>query len=644
MAETSLSLNELETSATGCVGEACHRTPSVGSESAIIIGVLIPAVIIMIGLGVVLVIVWRRSRAEALEDDDPMFYGETEYLPDAETIDLYSSDGYDGTRNKHRFSEVSYKPPEFAGLRTQGARASARSSQIDGFILPDDMMDTDTLRNFVRAVEGTEYDGYKVAENSSRSTLPKQVASARSSKYQPRSSQSSLVPGRRHDLRRVRTRSTGDRMSQVFSRSYPGDMMMHSYSVYNTPNQYNPNMMRRNRNNNYGRISMHENVRNCSTGVNSRPSSYMHQGFSASESIHRKTAADNPQYAYSQEDLAMHRYTLYNYIDVDDIPSFSSTFREYPPTPQQISKSVSVLPVLDNSNCHNKEKPTPKKPQKEEEENEEVARGDTGYATSFLDEKGDGIDRIKSIYQIYFDSQTTTNLPKGNDESDDIAKLQRGQRAPEKTPKVPEKALVRNSGTNHNTGKLQKNDSALNQQSSSAKLPSNITQYLPDSAVAASVSSSVYSPVKSPSYVLSTDNIHSAQVNHYPNSYPTQQSIMSRSCNQLDNPELYQYTPNSSYNSFTEPPTAKFPGGAKLPHHLRNSISMMHPMTLGQKINYKPAGSIRQLYEVFGGPNQHGYPVPRLSSLLDYNNSDQARSLTVLPTGRSQDNLRKQLE
>lgn len=62
-------------------GSVCQRPTAASSVSTILICLLLPTTIILLILGTITYIVWRRNKREALEDNDPNFIGDAELIP-----------------------------------------------------------------------------------------------------------------------------------------------------------------------------------------------------------------------------------------------------------------------------------------------------------------------------------------------------------------------------------------------------------------------------------------------------------------------------------------------------------------------------------------------------------------------------------
>ncbi|AMD19630.1 HCL521Cp [Eremothecium sinecaudum] len=77
---SSTSTAPTHTSTPTCPGGKCHMPTDTGG-TAILIGVLVPLAIIALGLGIVVYKVWKRNKREALEDYDPNFVGDAEFVP-----------------------------------------------------------------------------------------------------------------------------------------------------------------------------------------------------------------------------------------------------------------------------------------------------------------------------------------------------------------------------------------------------------------------------------------------------------------------------------------------------------------------------------------------------------------------------------
>ncbi|KAM3164196.1 Skg6p [Lachancea thermotolerans] len=161
---SSTSESSSKASSTKCGNGSKCTLPADRTESATVaVAVVVPVVVVILVLGFVLWKVWRRSRKEAMEDNDPDFDGDGEYMPAANA-------GYELKENSVPTSGSNFDDYEF---KSQGYPADAgyagsnyyKPPIVDPFQLPmsDDAGD---LRTFARSIQNNEFDGYRLASHS----------------------------------------------------------------------------------------------------------------------------------------------------------------------------------------------------------------------------------------------------------------------------------------------------------------------------------------------------------------------------------------------------------------------------------------------------------------------------------------------
>ena len=161
-----------------CTGskQKCQKPTNSSHSTSVTVGVAVavPIGVIIIVLAVILYIVYRRSKKEAEEDNDPDFEGDSEFLPAIQDYSSgmnhpYSSD------SQQDFVEKPLPPSDpFANsmnsseynLRSVTPPAISRSWYVDPFQLPHESNDCSSLRDFAMKVQGDGIGGYKVAANS----------------------------------------------------------------------------------------------------------------------------------------------------------------------------------------------------------------------------------------------------------------------------------------------------------------------------------------------------------------------------------------------------------------------------------------------------------------------------------------------
>ncbi|KAL3233063.1 Protein TOS2 [Nakaseomyces bracarensis] len=133
-------------SSTNCVGSSqqCDKPEGNHWKETVGIAVGVPAGVVLIFLVVILLLVWRKGKKEAVEDLDPEFQSANEYLPN-----ITNEKSYNGCNSDSSVSSGMDAPYK---------------SRADIFQLPD--ASTDSLRDFARNVHDTSMDKYKLATSS----------------------------------------------------------------------------------------------------------------------------------------------------------------------------------------------------------------------------------------------------------------------------------------------------------------------------------------------------------------------------------------------------------------------------------------------------------------------------------------------
>lgn len=180
--DSSSSSSSTKTKNTKCTGskQQCELPTNSKHTTAVTVGVAvaIPVAVVIILLCVILYIVYRRSKKEAQEDNDPDFEGDSEYLPHQNTYEMHnqfsSSDSNQFMKEKVDqafYNGMSMAPPGAAAQGYPQPRSingdnpfSNRNSSwtADPFQLPE-TENTDSLREFAKQVQNDGFGGYQLA-------------------------------------------------------------------------------------------------------------------------------------------------------------------------------------------------------------------------------------------------------------------------------------------------------------------------------------------------------------------------------------------------------------------------------------------------------------------------------------------------
>lgn len=171
-----------------CTGskQECQK-PSNTSAVTVGVAVGIPVGCVCILLGIILWVVYRRSKKEAQEDNDPDFEGDTEYLSSDAAYKLpFSSVSHSGnSRTPQEWKEdgdTYFPPPQGNMYYGNDSSRSSQGKNLDPFFEPAN--DAHSLRDFARQLHGEKFGAYRIASNpnsrnESQLSLPFEKAQAR---------------------------------------------------------------------------------------------------------------------------------------------------------------------------------------------------------------------------------------------------------------------------------------------------------------------------------------------------------------------------------------------------------------------------------------------------------------------------------
>ncbi|EJS43383.1 skg6p [Saccharomyces arboricola H-6] len=163
-----------------CTGsnQSCQLPADSSHSTNVTVGVAVavPVGVIIIVLGVILYIVYRRSKREAEEDNDPDFEGDSEFLPAMNDYPSGTNHPYSSDSQQDFLEKTLQQPPTdpFANsldgsrynVRSTTPSGIARPRYIDPFQLPQESSDSNSLRDFAMKVQSDGFGGYKVAASS----------------------------------------------------------------------------------------------------------------------------------------------------------------------------------------------------------------------------------------------------------------------------------------------------------------------------------------------------------------------------------------------------------------------------------------------------------------------------------------------
>ena len=172
-----------KSSSTKCGGKKCHYPSDHSNGATVGVAVGVPVAVCLVVFAVILVILYKRSKKEAQDDNDPEFEGDVEYMPHMGTyfpqIDSSNSGGSMEFKDDRMFQDTTpyYLPQQHISQPLNPFESSARSSRIrsvDPFQLPENI-EFNALRDFAKQVDGPSIGGYHIASssrNASHVSLP----------------------------------------------------------------------------------------------------------------------------------------------------------------------------------------------------------------------------------------------------------------------------------------------------------------------------------------------------------------------------------------------------------------------------------------------------------------------------------------
>lgn len=163
-----------------CTGtkQQCQLPTDSDHSTSVTVGVAVavPVGVIIIVLAVILYIVYRRSKKEAEEDNDPDFEGDSEFLPAMKDYSSGMNHPYSSDSQQDFMEKTLQQTPSdpFASsmngskynTRSVTPSAPGRPWYVDPFQLPQESNDSNSLRDFAMRVQEDGLGGYKVAADS----------------------------------------------------------------------------------------------------------------------------------------------------------------------------------------------------------------------------------------------------------------------------------------------------------------------------------------------------------------------------------------------------------------------------------------------------------------------------------------------
>ena len=626
------------------------------SGNSLLIGVVVPVVVILIGMAIVMFKVWKKGKKEALEDDDPRFYGESEFLPDFhETSDVYPMQDKPPVMPASGNGLESLKPPGYAMQRTVSSQGSSyASSPVDPFQLPE-VDDRDSLRTYARNLQ-TEPAGYALA---SAPKAPLLTSSPPPPTVRPylESNGSFVTSTSRFDVDTALTQPHMDAMSVLqYSKQLANDPTV-NYSQYN-PTAPPP-----------ARSAIPDVAKSRTPVQQTRETSPV----LTAPLVRQETSLISAQVPSEDSFEFEERRSIENLGTDIKVKGSARGPVEAPETASKpgapgLNKMASDRPtnlrVQTDALPNGGQKAV--SPQASKTLKFKMADDDETYATQMSPDDSNSIDRIKSIYQVYLDRNGTARRAPDASEADGQefyagfahdaqAVTQAGVGAKEElskdtSPNAHTSAAQHKRAVSSIYSDGQRQRDFMNEQDNLSVVPPLPQEFAhPQEKENVEV---LPSPSNLPEAMtaLSLTSFKKPTQARSPNMTSLQQHSFNRPFNPVDHPEAFQHEDTESQGLLAG---ENNPPSRILPHHLRQSVVMTHPMMLGQKPVFKPAGSFRQVsndrsnsLSSQGKANASNWQAnSRVSGLLELSDTMQPASVgIVLPSARSQNDLRKELE
>ncbi|CDO94791.1 unnamed protein product [Kluyveromyces dobzhanskii CBS 2104] len=148
--------------------QECEKPADSTNTTAVVVAVIVPVVVVGLLLIFVLYKVYKRNKTEELEDNDPDFDGDAEFLPDfGQQFEMERN--VDATQAKMPSAATrafSLQPNPFSDETKSVAQTQSSTNPFQPFQLPTATDDSETLRNFAKTFQNSDFDGYKLATRS----------------------------------------------------------------------------------------------------------------------------------------------------------------------------------------------------------------------------------------------------------------------------------------------------------------------------------------------------------------------------------------------------------------------------------------------------------------------------------------------
>ncbi|SCV00044.1 LAMI_0G02542g1_1 [Lachancea mirantina] len=167
---SSASSSQKSATTSACKGSSCelpagntHQT-----NTAVIVAVVVPVCLVAIALSIVLYMVWKKGKKEALEDNDPDYDGDGDFFPSMGPHYELKDSFPRGNSSGSNFDGFEPKIPyEYGGVGVPslGPNSMRTGTPAEAFQLPHGTGRED-LREFARSLDANDFSGYRLASRS----------------------------------------------------------------------------------------------------------------------------------------------------------------------------------------------------------------------------------------------------------------------------------------------------------------------------------------------------------------------------------------------------------------------------------------------------------------------------------------------
>ena len=683
------SLSIVEKRASKCHGSAqeCEKPADSTNTTVVVVAVVVPVVVVIVLLGFILYKVYRRNKKEELEDNDPDFDGDVEYLPDfGQQFEMNGRGGVVGDANPTKSSlpssatqAMSQPNPFNDDSKSLAYSNNGGMGVANPFQLPSATDDSKTLRNFARSFQNSGFDGYKLASHSASQVSISRPSSAaggyvpphqpQQMSHQPAPSSLSAISAigtgtapasatasasasaatasstkQAPDSEQLKKNATILKYREIVTDDQEEDPDQDSFDLETSPVKSSRGNVRQSHIDQYDEgfqpeVSMQESEKTAETEL-------VHQQDQLPEHQPKKQFLSTDDDVYiqresedSDEDVERMKSIYQVYLDRNGTVK---TVKEGQPVPEgfqpahTLPEDASKIINAKNPHEYSFEVQDPEQYQEQYQGQEQGQEQEQGQGQGLYPEN-EAPRVASSIYEAQ--SQYGNQNQYYNDQQ-----YYGQQQYDGNYPGAGYHGTGYPAAGYANRIHIQHNQPPPNLESiEELPRPSN----LPYSSSTHSLTSfkSKGSGIKSPTAALMSQN--------------------NRGYNPIDHPQLYYHHMNGSdpalfsdqTSTNTTPTNMSSAGNGKiLPHHLRQSVVMTNPHELSQNSVFKPAGSFSRAVSdsrsnsLMSNTNtyqqhvQNAYIKSRVSGLLDDNDFMHPPSMgNILPHSGSQEDLRKQL-